>query len=119
MEDLAKQLPKMTIKELRDMAKELGAEGVGGMKKEALLDFICKAKGITELGTHKVDKKAKKGLKGLNMKELKKNIISIKAKRAEALAKGDKRMATVHRRRINRLKKMTRKIAQPAVRPAK
>jgi hypothetical protein len=49
MEDLAKQLPKMTIKELRDMAKELGAEGVSGMKKEDLLEFIRKAKGIAEL----------------------------------------------------------------------
>ena len=112
MEDLAKQLPKMTIKELRDMAKELGAEGVSGMKKEELLDFICKAKGITELGPHhKVVKKAKKGL---NIKELKTNIVSIKAKRAEALSKGDKRMATIYKRQINRLKKMTRKIAQPA-----
>jgi hypothetical protein len=116
MEDLAKQLPKMTIKELRDMAKGLGAEGVGGMKKEELLGFICKAKGITELASHhKVVKKAKKSL---NIKELKKNIVSIKAKRAEALGKGDKRMATVYKRRINRLKKMTRKIAQPAARPA-
>ena len=115
MEDLAKQLPKMTIKELRDLAKELGAEGVSGMKKEALLDFICKAKGITELGTHKVVKKEKKSL---NIKELKQHIGSVKAKRTEALGKGDKRMATIYRRRINRLKKMTRKIAKPAARPA-
>jgi hypothetical protein len=112
MEDLAKQLPKMTIKELRDIAKELGAEGVSGMKKEELLDFIRKTKGITEIKPHKVSKK--KAKKELNVKELKKNIVSIKAKRAEALAKGDKRMATIYKRRINRLKKMTRKIAQPA-----
>jgi hypothetical protein len=114
MDDLAKQLPKMTIKELRDVAKELGAEGVSGMKKEALLDFICKAKGI-ELPTHKVAKKAKKGL---TIKELKQSIVAIKARRAEALGKGDRRMATIYRRRISRLKRMTRKIAQPAPRPA-
>jgi hypothetical protein len=112
MDDLAKQLPKMTIKELRDMAKELGAEGVSGMKKEDLLEFICKAKGITELKPHKVAKK--KAKKDLNIKELKKGIVSLKAKRAEALQKGDKRMATIYRRRISKLKKQTRKVAQPA-----
>jgi hypothetical protein len=112
MEDLAKQLPKMTIKELRDIAKELGAEGVSGMKKEDLLEFIRKAKGITELRPHKgAKKKAKKDLK---VKELKKGIVTLKAKRAEALQKGDKRMATIYRRRISRLKKMTRKVARPA-----
>jgi len=112
MEDLAKQLPKMTIKELRDIAKELGAEGVSGMKKEDLLEFIRKAKGITETKPHKVA--SKKAKKELNVKELKKNIFSLKAKQAEALQKGDKRMATIYRRRISRLKKQTRKIAQPA-----
>jgi protein-arginine kinase activator protein McsA len=112
MDDLAKQLPKMTIKELRDMAKELGAEGVSGMKKEDLLEFIRKAKGITELKPHKVAKK--KAKKELNVKELKKDIISLKAKRAEALQKGDKRMATIYRHRISKLKKQTRKVAQAA-----
>jgi protein-arginine kinase activator protein McsA len=112
MEDLAKQLPKMTIKELRDIAKELGAEGVSGTKKEDLLEFIRKAKGITEIKPHKVSKK--KAKKELNVKELKKNIFSLKAKQAEALQKGDKRMATIYRRRISRLKKQTRKVAQPA-----
>ena len=112
MEDLAKQLPAMTIKELRDIAKELGAEGVSGMKKEELLDFIRKAKGIAEIRPHKGAKK--KAKTDLSIKELKKIIVSIKAKRTDALAKGDKRMATIYKRRINRLKKMTRKIAQPA-----
>jgi len=112
MDDLAKQLQKMTIKELRDMAKELGAEGVSGMKKEDLLEFIRKAKGITEIRPHKVAKK--KAKKELNVKELKKGIVSLKAKRAEAMQKGDKRMATIYKRRISRLKKQTRKVAQPA-----
>jgi hypothetical protein len=112
MDDLAKQLPKMTIKELRDIAKELGAEGVSGMKKEELLVFIRKAKGITEVHPHKGAKK--KARTDLSVKDLKKHIVSIKAKRAEALQKGDKRMATIYKRQINRLKKMTRKVAQPA-----
>lgn len=112
MEDLAKQLPKMTIKELRDIAKELGAEGVSGMKKEDLLEFVRKAKGIVELKPHKVAKK--KAKKELNIKELKKGIYSLKAKQAEARQKGDKRMAAIYRRRISRLKKQTRKFVKPA-----
>jgi len=112
MEDLTKQLPKMTVKELRDLAKEMGAEGVSGMKKEDLLDFIRKTKGIAEIRPHKVVKK--KAKKDLSLKELKKSIISIKAKRAEALKTGDKRMATIYKRQISRLKKKSRKAAQLA-----
>jgi len=113
MEDLEKQLPKMTVKELRDLAKELGAEGVSGMKKEALLDFIRQTKGITEVRPQKVvKKKAKK--KDLGVKELKKDIVAIKAKRAEALKTGDKRMATIYKRQISRMKKKSRKAAQLA-----
>ncbi|MBN1253661.1 MAG: Rho termination factor N-terminal domain-containing protein [Deltaproteobacteria bacterium] len=116
MDDLAKQLPKMTVKELRDLAKELGAEGVSGMKKENLLDFIRTAKGITEIKPHKVSKKP--ATKDMNVKEIKKWIISIKTKRAEALEKGDKRMATIYKRQISRLKKKSRKAAQIAAESA-
>jgi hypothetical protein len=112
MDDLAKQLPKMTVKELRDVAKELGAEGVSGMKKENLLDFIRTAKGIAEIKTHKVSKKP--ATKDMTVKEIKTRIISIKTKRAEALDKGDKRMATIYKRQISRLKKQSRKAAQVA-----
>ena len=112
MEDLEKQLPKMTVKELRAVAKELGAEGVSGMKKENLLDFICKTKGIAEIRPHKVIKK--KAKKDLSIQDLKKSIISIKAKRAEALKTGDRRMATIYKRQISRLKKKTRKIVRLA-----
>lgn len=116
MEDLEKQLPKMTVKELREVAKELGGQGVSGMKKEDLLGFICKAKGIAEIGARKVVKK--KAKKDLSIQDLKKSIISIKAKRAEALKTGDKRMATIYKRQINRLKKKTRKAARLAAEPS-
>jgi hypothetical protein len=110
-----KPLDKMTVKELRDLAKGMGAEGVSGMKKEELLDFIRQAKPVPEEAppaAEKAPKKAKK--KELNVKQLKKRIIAIKAKRTEALAKGDKRMATIYKRQISRLKKKTRKAAQLA-----
>ena len=113
MEDLAKQLPKMTVKELRDLAKKLGAEGVSGMKKDALVDFIRKTKGITEVRPHKVTKKKAKK-KDLGVKELKKSIVSLKVKRAEALKTGDRRMATIYKRQISRLKRKSRKAARLA-----
>jgi hypothetical protein len=109
-----KSLDKMTVKELRDVAKGLGAEGVSGMKKEELLAFIRQAKAIPKEKPQppKVTKKAKK--KELNVKQLKKRIMAIKAKRAEALEKGDRRMATIYKRQINRLKKKTRRAARLA-----
>jgi hypothetical protein len=113
-----KPLDKMTVKELRDLAKGMGAEGVSGMKKEELLDFIRQAKPAkpvseeTPPAAGKAAKKVKK--KELTVKELKKRIITIKAKRAEALEKGDRRMATIYKRQISRLKKKTRKAAQLA-----
>ena len=112
-----KPLDKMTVKELRDLAKGLGAEGVSGMKKDELLDFIRQAKPTKPVpeeappAAGKAVKKAKK--KDLTVKQLKKRIIIIKAKRAEALEKGDKRMATIYKRQISRLKKKTRRAAQP------
>lgn len=114
MEEKEKPLDKMTVKELREVAKELGAEGVSGMRKEELLTFIKKAKGLPEERPKKVvKKKVKKRVR--SVKELKEKITSIKAKRAEALQKGDKRMATIYKRQISRLKKRTRKAAQVAV----
>ena len=111
-----KPLDKMTVKELRELAKGRGAEGVSGMKKEELLDFIRKAKIVPEEKQipAKAPKKAKKKKKELNVKELKKRIMIIKAKRAEALEKGDRRMATIYKRQINRLKKKTRRAVRLA-----
>ena len=115
-----KPLDKMTVKELRELAKGLGAEGVSGMKKEELLDFIRNAKAAPKEKPEpqKVTKKAKKK-KELTVKELKKRIIVIKAKRAEALEKGDRRMATIYKRQINRLKKKTRRAAKLAAESGK
>jgi hypothetical protein len=114
MAEKRKSLDKMTVKELRDIAKGLGAEGVSGMKKEELLTFIRQAKAVPEEKPQprKVAKKTKK--KELNVTQLKKRIMAIKAKRAEALEKGNRRMATIYKRQINRLKKKTRRAARLA-----
>ena len=44
-----KLLDKMTVKELREVALEMGGiEGVTGMKKEVLLEILKKKKGLDE-----------------------------------------------------------------------
>lgn len=109
VEDLKKPLEKMTAKELREVALGIpGISGVHAMKKEELLVAIRKAWGIE---VEKAPKKAEKEKAVVNVAELKAKIREIKAKRAEAIQKKDKRMARIYRRKINRLKKRTRRAA--------
>jgi len=111
MEDKGKPIEKMTVIELREVAKELGAVGTSGMKKEELLAFIREAKGLPEERPKKVAGKKAKGKVTYTVKELKEKINDAKEKRAAALEQGDARMATIYKRQINRLKKRTRKLA--------
>jgi hypothetical protein len=98
-----KPLHKMTAIELREVAKDIPQiTGAHGMNKEELLAAIKEAKGIVD----KVVKKASK-----EKKELKQQIRDLKAQREAAIEAKDKKLATVTRRRISRLKKKTRKVA--------
>lgn len=98
-----KPLDKMTVKELKEVAKEIPEiTGVHGMNKPDLLAAIKKARGIEE---------APKKKKDISLLELKKKIRSLKMKREEALASKDKKMATIFKRKISRLKKRTRRAA--------
>jgi hypothetical protein len=98
-----KPLEKMTVKDLREMAKDMpGISGVHGMKKEELLVAIKNVKGIEE----KPVKKA-----GSSVTGIKTQIKSLKAQRQTALEANDKKMATIYKRRISRLKKKTRRKA--------
>jgi hypothetical protein len=98
-----KPLEKMTVKDLRDMAKDMpGIVGVHGMKKEELVVAIKEVKGIK-------DKPVKK--KDATIAEIKKQIKAIKAQRQSALEAQDRKMATIYKRRISRLKKKSRKAA--------
>ena len=99
-----KPLDKMTAKELRVVAAEIPEiTGVHGMNKEELLTAVKQARGID------IDKPGKK--KSGEMRELKKKIKAFKIKRREALEASDKKMATIYRRRISRLKKRTHRAA--------
>ncbi len=100
-----KPLDKMTAKELREVAAEIPEIiGVHGMNKEELLTGIKKARGIAD------DKPGKKKKSG-ELRELKKKIKAFKVKRQAALEASDKKMATIYRRRISRLKKRTHRAA--------
>jgi len=101
IETKAKPLEKMTVTDLREMAKEIPEiSGVHGMKKEELIAAIKKSKGIVDEPVKKAD---------VSLVEIKKKIKAIKAQREAAIAAKDKKMATVYKRRISRLKKKSRR----------
>ena len=109
-EDLKKPLDKMTAKELREVA--MGIEGITGahaMKKEELLVLIKEAKGIKD---EEPDKRKKKVIKAdVNLRELKEKIARLKEEKTAARMGEDKKKVDILRRRISRLKKLTRKVA--------
>ena len=85
------------------MAKEIpGISGVHGMKKEELIVAIQDAKGIKPPPAKKAD---------ATIAVLKKKIKALKVERQAALQAKDRKMATIYKRRISRLKKKTRRIA--------
>jgi hypothetical protein len=98
-----KPLEKMTVKDLREMAKDMpGIDGVHGMKKEELLVAIKEVKGIKDAPVKKTD---------ASVGEIKKQIKAIKAQRQGSLEAQNSKMATIYKRRISRLKKKSRKVA--------
>jgi hypothetical protein len=100
-----KPLEKMTATEMRKYALDMGGiTGVHGMNKEELLAAIKAAKGIVDEG--------KKAAKSVNMRELKQKVKELRTKKAAAYEAGESnRKINLLRRRMNRLKKRTRKAA--------
>jgi hypothetical protein len=107
-----KHLDKMTVLELREIAKEIpDVSGVTAMKKDQLLSIIKKHRGIEE---EKPGKKKVAAKVALTVKELKHKITVLKADKRSVIEKHDRKMTTVLRRRINRLKKRIRKTEKVA-----
>jgi hypothetical protein len=108
-----KPLDKMTVVELREIAKEEipGITGVTGMKKEDLLLAVKDARGIKDEAPAKKKKKTAGPKKDMSVKEMKQEIIRLRAERATLRQGKDKNKLGIIRRRINRLKKMTRRAA--------
>lgn len=100
-----KPLDRMTAKELREHALTLGEiVGVHGMNKEELIGAIKELKGISDEGA--------KAVKSVNVRELKEKISALRQTKVEAAA-ADANRAKINilRKRINRLRKRTRKTA--------
>ena len=103
IETKEKPLEKMTVTDLREMAKEIPEiAGVHGMKKEELIVAIKKSKGIIDEPVKKTD---------ASLGEIKKKIKTVKTQRLAAIEAKDKKMAKIYKRRISRLKKKSRKAA--------
>ena len=97
-----KPLEKMTSPELKEIAAKIpGATGVTAMKKDDLLALIKKHRGIE-------DEESKKGA-AIDVASLKKKIVALKAVKTAAQNEKNKKEIEILRRRINRLKKKTRK----------
>jgi len=102
-EQREKPLEKMTVTDLREMAKGMPEiSGVYGMNKSELIRAIKDVKGIKD----KVVKKS-----NTSTRDLKKKIKALKVDRYAVLESDNVKMALIYRRRISRLKKKTRKAA--------
>ena len=98
-----KPLDRMTAKELREVA--LGLEGIVGvhaMNKSELLAAVKKAKGIVD------DKKRQTSV---DVRTIKGKIRELRSQKEATKEAGDKKKMKILRRRINRLKKKTRRVA--------
>jgi len=96
-------LEKMTTTDLREVAKGLeGVSGVHGMKKDELIAALRASKGIVVEVVKKAD---------ASIHSLKKQIRSMQAKRSAAIEAKDRKLATIWRRKISRMKKKTRRAA--------
>ena len=106
-----KPLEKMTAKELREIAKDIpGISGVHAMKKDELLAVIKEDRGIKDKKpVKKVEKKADKVT--LSVKDLKKKIALLREEKEVARKAKDRKRLNVLRRRMNRMKKLTRRVA--------
>ena len=106
-----KPLDKMTAPELREIAKEIpGVSGVHAMKKAELLSAIKVFRGIEEEVPEAKKKKTAKPT--LGTKELKLKMTQLRDERDQAREAKDKSKVKILRRRLNLLKKQTRKAAQ-------
>ena len=108
-----KPLEKMTVVELREVAKEEipGITGVTGLKKDELLVAVKEARGIEDEKPAKNKKKTAGPKKKMSVKEMKQEITRLRAEREALRQEKDKNKLGIIRRRINRLKKMTRRAA--------
>ena len=101
-----KPLDKMTAKELREMA--LGMEGIVGvhaMNKGELVAAIKEAQGVED---------EKKRDKSVDVRSIKKKIRELRSQKEAMREAGEKDKVQILRKKINRLKKKTRRATKAA-----
>ena len=107
-----KPLDKMTVVELRETLKKEVPDitGVTSMKKDQLLEALKEVRGIKDKPAAKKKKKKTAGpKKEMTVSEMKQEIVRLRTERESIRQEGDKKKIEIIRRRINRLKKLTRK----------
>ena len=116
LRSLAKPLEKMTVKDLREIGKEIpGVSGVHAMKKDEVLDLLYEYSEAVGIGlVRPVDaKKAKAAVVPLSVKELKTKAARLREEKTSAREQGDHAKVDLLRRRIGRVKKKTRRAVRP------
>ncbi|MBN2372574.1 transcription termination factor Rho [bacterium] len=103
------ELEKMTVVKLREEAMKYSElTGVHGMKKEELVGALAQLMGLPE---EEKPKKKQKVKKDVSKKDLKKDILSLKGKRDEAIQAKDGKTLKRIRKRIKKAKRSLRKLA--------
>lgn len=109
-----KPLEKLTVKDLREIALEIPHDhatvAVRDMKKDELVAFIKEARGIVDEAPEKKKKKVA-AKTALTKPEIKGKIKTLKQEKKSAQDAKEKKKIDILRRRINKLKKQSRKTA--------
>jgi len=128
-EQADKPLEKLTVKELREIAKDIpDVTGIHSMKKDELIELVktkgggaaaakpaAEAKPAAKAKKPAAKKAATKApVKTLAVKELKALVAKLRQEKEEAREAKDRKQIDILRRQINRLKKQTRKAAAKA-----
>lgn len=114
LRSLEKPLERMTVKDLREIGTEVpGVQGVHAMKKDEIISLLYEFMESVGIPFERPEKttKVKAPKVTLSKQELKKKAAAFRAEKASLLAAGDSKAVRIMRRRINRLKKMTRRVA--------
>jgi len=103
-----KPLEKMTVKELREVAMKIpGVDGVHAMKKAEVLAIIKEYRGMEDEEPEAAKKNKVKV--AVSKKELIEKADQLREEKEAVRGEKDRKKITVLRRRISRLKKLTRK----------
>jgi hypothetical protein len=104
------ELEHMTVVKLREEAKKFDdIKGAAGMKKDELIAVLAEKHGLEK--PEKKPKKKKAAGPATTKDQMKEKLKTLRALREEARSKGDKKRASIIRRRIHGLKRRMRKAA--------